>query len=125
MPIFFICFIVFIIWLRVKTKQGDKISTWNEAYWQKEYQANFARKKDLDDLDYITVDLDKLPMETVCSEEEQDIRDQIQKILELPILNLSNLSNADIKLASGIANFEKISTYDQNYTRLIRTLNRW
>ncbi|MDE6853024.1 MAG: hypothetical protein K2J67_11180, partial [Lachnospiraceae bacterium] len=30
-----------------------------------------------------------------------------------------------IKLAYGIANFEKISTYDQNYTRLIRTLNRW
>lgn len=125
MPIFFICFIVFIIWLRVKTKQGDKVSTWNEDFWRKEYQANFARKKDLDDLNYITVDLDKLPMETDCSEEEQDIHDQLQKVLEQPILNLSNMSNADIKLAYGIANFEKISIYDQNYTRLIRTLNRW
>lgn len=124
MPIFFICFIVFIIWLRVKTKQGDKISTWDEAYWQKEYQSNFARKKDPDDMDYITIDMDRIPMETDCSEEEQDLYAELDKILAQPIINLSNMSNADLKLTYGIANFEKLSAYDQNYTRLIRTLNR-
>lgn len=125
MPIFFICFIVFIIWLRVKTKQGEKVSTWDEDYWQKEYQSNFARKKDLDDLDYITVDLDRLPMKDSCEEEEEDLRNQLQKVLDQPILNLGNMSNADIKLAYGIANFETISIYDQNYTKLIRVLNQW
>lgn len=124
MPIFFICFIVFIIWLRVKTKQGEKVSTWNEGYWQKEYQSNFARKKDLDDLNYITVDLDRVPMDADCPEEERDLYEQLQKILEQPVINLSTMSNADLKLAYGIANFEKLSIYDQNYTRLIRTLNR-
>ncbi len=124
MPIFFICFIVFIIWLRVKTKQGEKVSVWDEEYWQKEHQANFARKKDPDDLDYITVDPDRLPMGKDCSEEEQDIRSQLQKVMEQPILNLSTMTNADIKLKYGIANFEKLSVYDQNYTQLIRILNR-
>lgn len=125
MPIFFICFIVFIIWLRVKTKQGEKVSTWDEEYWQKEYQSNFARKKDLDNLDYITVDLDRLPMKDSCEEEEQDLRSQLQKVLDQPILNLGNMSNADVKLSYGIANFETISIYDQNYTKLIRGLNQW
>lgn len=124
MPIFFICFIVFIIWLQVKTKQGDKVSTWDEAYWQKEYQSNFARKKDPDDLDYITVDMDRIPMEEDCSEEEQDLYVELKKILSQPIINLNNMSNTDLKLTYGIANFEKLSAYDQNYTRLIRTLNR-
>lgn len=125
MPIFFICFIVFIIWLRVKTKQGEKVSTWDEEYWQKEYQSNFARKQDLDNLDYITVDLDRLPMKDSCEEEEQDLRSQLQKVLDQPILNLGNMSNADVKLSYGIANFETISIYDQNYTKLIRGLNQW
>lgn len=125
MPIFFICFIVFIIWLRVKTKQGEKISTWNEEYWQKEKDANFARKKDLSDLAYITVDQSRLPFRDDCPEEEQDICADLRQILAQPILNLSGMSNADIKLTYGIANFETLSVYDQNYTRLIRTLNRW
>lgn len=125
MPIFFICFIVFIIWLRVKTKQGEKISTWDEEYWKKEKDANFARKKDLSDLEYITVDQDKLPFRDNVTEEEQDICTDIKQILAQPILNLSSMSNADIKLTYGIANFEVLSVYDQNYTRLIRTLNRW
>ncbi len=124
MPIFFLCFIVFIIWLRVKTKQSDKVSTWDEAYWQKEYQSNFARKKEPDDMDYITIDMDRIPMEADCSEEEQDLYTELEKILSQPIINLSSMSNADLKLTYGIANFEKLSAYDQNYTRLIRTLNR-
>lgn len=125
MPIFFICFIVFIIWLRVKTKQGEKISTWNEEYWQKEKEANFARKKDLTNLEYITVDQARLPFRDDCPEEEQDICTDLKQVLTQPILNLSDMSNADIKLTYGIANFETLSVYDQNYTRLIRTLNRW
>ena len=124
MPIFFICFIVFIIWLRVKTKQGEKVSTWDEAYWQKEYQSNFARKKEPDDMDYITVDKDRIPVDSNCSEEEQALYTELDKILSQPIINLSNMSNADLKLTYGIANFERLSAYDQNYTRLIRTLNR-
>lgn len=124
MPIFFICFIVFIIWLRVKTKQNDKVSTWDEAYWQKEYQSNFARKKEPDDMDYITVDMNRIPMEADCSEEERDLYAELDKIISQPIINLNSMSNADLKLTYGIANFEKLSAYDQNYTRLIRTLNR-
>lgn len=124
MPIFFLCFIVFIIWLRVKTKQGEKISTWDEQYWQKEHDANFARKKDLTDLEYITIDTDRLP-EMKGSEEEAELYEKVQKIITQPILNLSHISNADLKLTYGLANFEKLTICDQNYTKLIRCLNQW
>lgn len=124
-PIFFICFIVFIIWFRVKCKQSARTSTWNEEYWQKEYDANFARKKDISHLEYIEISLQDLPIEEVCSPEETDIQNELLQILKHPILNLNGMSNADIKLAYGMANFEKLSACDQNYTRLIRTLNRW
>lgn len=124
MPVFFLCFIVFILWLRVKTKQSSKASVWDEEYWQKEYNANFSRKKDLTNLDYIAVDLDKLPQPD-GSEEEASIYEDLQNITKQPILNLSHMSNADLKLAYGLANFEKLTIYDQNYTKLIRTLNKW
>lgn len=124
-PIFFISFIVFIIWFHVKCKQGSKTSTWDEEYWQKEYDSNFARKKDISDLDYIKISLQDLPMEEDGSPEETHIQNELQNVLKHPILNLNGMSNADIKLAYGVANFDKLSACDQNYTRLIRTLNQW
>lgn len=125
MPILFICFIVFIMWFRVKSKQGSKNSVWDKAYWQKEHDANFARKQDLSDLEYLEIPLQELPLQEDCSQEEKEIQNNLQTILLHPILNLNGMSNADIKLTYGIANFEQLSACDQNYTKLIRTLNQW
>lgn len=125
MPIFFICFIVFIFWLQVKSKQNAKISVWDEAYWQKEHDANFVRKKDISHLDYLKIDAGRLPFQDNGSEEEMEMQNELKTIMLHQTINLGNMSNADIKLNYGTANFEILSACDQNFTRLVQVLNKW
>ncbi|MCH5272285.1 MAG: hypothetical protein J1E35_01300 [Lachnospiraceae bacterium] len=41
------------------------------------------------------------------------------------ILNLSGISNTDLRLTYGTANLEPLTAYDQNFTLLIRSLQKW
>ena len=118
-------FIVFIIYVQVKMKQGTKTPQWNQSFWSKEKASNFARKKDISELDYLEVDQNLLPWDDQADGAIQDAQDDVREILKRPILNLQGMSNADIKLNYGIANFEILSACDQNYARLIRALNQW
>ncbi|MCH5267173.1 MAG: hypothetical protein J1E62_02415 [Lachnospiraceae bacterium] len=125
MPTFFVCFIVFIICVQVKMKRNARVSTWDQAFWQKEKDANFARKQDISDLEYLKVDLSLLPFQENASETVQDAQNDVRQTLQHPILNLNGMTNADIKLKYGLANFEHLSACDQNYLKFIRTLDRW
>lgn len=125
MPILFICFIVFIIWFRVKSKENAKTPTWDESYWRKEREANFARKQDISNLEYIIIDTKRLPFREKCSEEEQEIQNKLREVIKHPLLNLNNMSNTDIKITYGLANFEQLSSCDQNFLLLLRLLNQW
>lgn len=126
MPIILIFFILFIIWVNVKTKRGaTDNSKWDTSYWEKEREANFVRKKDISNLDYITISEDELPFSDTAGGEEKYRQDEVRCTLSCKILNLSGMSNADIKLAYGTANFPELSMYDQNYILLIRNLGLW
>lgn len=126
MPIILIFFILFIIWVNVKTKRdAGGGSKWDTDYWTKERNSNFARKKDISNLDYITISEDELPFSDTAEDEEKYRQDQVRRVLSHKILNLSGMSNADIKLAYGTANFPELSMYDQNYLLLIRNLGLW
>ena len=106
MPIFLIFFILFVIWLNVKTKRGqNNNSEWDTDYWEKERQANFVRRKDISGLDYITISEDELPFSDTAEGEEKYREDQVRRILSSKIINLSGMSNTDIKLTYGTANF--------------------
>ena len=41
------------------------------------------------------------------------------------IVNLTGFSNTDLKLEYGTANITVLTEYDQNYTILVRTLQKW
>lgn len=126
MPIILIFFILFIIWVNVKTKRGTKDnSKWDTAYWEKERESNFVRKKDISELDYITIPEEELPFSDTADGEEKYRQDEVRRALSCKSLNLSGMSNADIKLAYGTANFPELSMYDQNYILLIRNLGLW
>lgn len=126
MPVFFICFIVFILWMRVKMKQAqNNTSTWDEEYWDKERRSNFTRKKDISQLDYIQIDETDLPFNPDATGEEKERQEQVRASLSKKMLNLSGMTNADLKLTYGTANFSELSVYDQNYTLLLRNLNLW
>ncbi|MCI5640501.1 MAG: hypothetical protein MR316_05920 [Lachnospiraceae bacterium] len=124
-PTLFMCFIVFILCVQVKIKRSSKTPTWDAAFWRKEKEANFARKKDISQLPYLELDRTKLPFQDNAADRILDCQKEVEQIILHPMLNLHGMSNADIKLQYGVANFEFLSACDQNYVRLIRSLNTW
>ena len=92
MPIILIFFILFIIWVNVKTKRGaTDNSKWDTSYWEKEREANFVRKKDISNLDYITISEDELPFSDTARGEEKYRQDEVRRTLSCKILNLSGI----------------------------------
>lgn len=124
---FFASFIVFIAWLSFKLHRSRQSqASADEAFWYKEYQANNTRRQSLDNLDYISIPLDTLPM-TLCADDIR-IGDYIQTIRDLAsekIVNLTGITNTDLKLQYGAPNLPLLMRYDGNYIVLARTLQAW
>ena len=117
---------LFIIFLSVAayyrkraTAQQKKVT---EDFWNREDQANQIRRKDISNLPYITIPLEKFPIGSSDDEELTDYENDLKTLASRKILNLSHQSNTDLKLAYGPANLPALSEYDQNYTTLLRNL---
>ena len=115
---------LFIIFLSVAayyrkraTAQQKKVT---EDFWSREDQANQIRRKDISNLPYITIPLEKFPIGISDDEELTDYENDLKTLASRKILNLSHQSNTDLKLAYGPANLPALSEYDQNYTTLLR-----
>lgn len=59
------------------------------------------------------------------SEELADTEYTICALSKSKILNLSGISNTDLRLTYGTANLEPLTACDQNFTTLIRSLQKW
>lgn len=95
-------------------------------FWKKERDANNVRKKNLDSLLYISIPFDRLPMEALSDREDiKEIHLQLQRLSTQKIVNLTGITNTDLKLTYGTANITALTEYDQNYTLLARTLYQW
>ena len=97
-----------------------------QSFWSKEQQANNVRKKPLDDLNYITIPFDKLPCD--CHAENAtiaDVLDSLHVLSERKIVNLTGITNTDLKLTYGTANITVLTEYDQNFTVLVTSLQKW
>jgi len=107
-----------------KGKNADKEAT--DEFWERERKANNTRRKSLDGLNYIKIPLDELPINLFT--EDNIISEVLQTIVELsksPIVNLTGISNTDLKLQYGAPNIDLLSLYDGRYTTLARTLQTW
>jgi len=124
---FFASFIVFCLWLMYRLKHQNKQETAaTSSFWEREAAANNTRKKSLDDLEYITIPFDFLPMHLLPDDE--DVSECCRLLTELgkqKIVNFTGLSNTDLKLRYGAPNLTVLTEYDQNYTILARTLQKW
>lgn len=129
MPVFFICFIVFIIWFRVKMrKSNSSVSEESDAFWARENQANFARTRDISSLDYLTVAEGELPFsdsDALTDEREAELEKLVRETSVRKMLNLSAYTNTDLKEQYGVANLEELSNCDQNFLLFIRSLANW
>ena len=59
--------------------------------------------------------------DTLLKECEQ----QVLNLKDKKALNLTGISNTDLKMIYGAANLPLLTQYDQNFTLLVRTLNTW
>lgn len=115
---FLAIFVIFclILTFYIKKNDADQQRVQDE-FWEKERQSNAVRKKDISKLDYITIPFDKIPVKLSTSAEEA-----LYELSEKPMLNLTGISNTDLKLEYGTANLEKLSQYDINFTNFVATL---
>ena len=119
--------IVFIWIIRHNLQRSKRIHDDSEkTFWERERLANETRRKPLDNLDYIKIPLEELPMHLM--EDHPEVAGYLQTIHELslqPIVNLTGYTNTDLKLEYGTANITVLTEYDQSYTLLVNTLQSW
>lgn len=123
----FASFIGFAIIIYVFIKKSKKeLNAESANFWSREAEANAARRKPLDGLDYVRIPLEDFPLDLL--NDNSDVAECvgiIKSLASLKVVNLTGFSNTDLKLEYGAANITVLSEYDQNYTLLARTLQRW
>lgn len=124
---FFASFIIFLVWLSYEISKSRRLGEKaQDAYWEREAAANSTRRKSLDNLNYITLPFDSLPMETMKEDEKvMEFHQTLHYLADSPIVNFTGFSNTDLKLEYGAPNIDLLMRYDQNYTTLARTLQQW
>ncbi len=128
MPIpFFIAFLWFCIWLGIRLRQNRRTNEKNiQSFWDKEREANFTRAKPIDDLPFITVPIDTLPFATPTGDAAaEDAKERIRTLASERIINLTGITNTDLKLRYGAANLPLLTACDQNFTALVTALHKW
>ncbi|MGN1205747.1 MAG: hypothetical protein ACI4SQ_02030 [Eubacterium sp.] len=122
-PSLFVCFLIFIAWMHYKkhnaTKQQEKESN---LFWEREEEANHTRNKDISQLPLFTPDSSRIPWEGAKNDTILYYLDALRQCIELPMMDLSDYTNTDLKLAYGIGNFQTLSTYDETYQHFLQTL---
>lgn len=120
----FIIFVVFLIWLQYEMKKHSRYDEKKQnEFWAKEAKANATRKQNLDNLAYVSIPLETFPMHLMNEDDLiREYHETLYTLAEEKIVNLTGISNTDLKLSYGAANLPLLMHYDQCYTYLVRTL---
>lgn len=126
MPVFLFLIIIFVIWLHYEnSKTKNLVNQRTKDFWNLEHLANSTRKSSIEDLDYIVIPIDQLPFMDTDNPQLLSLQNHIKSLSEKNILNLTGLSNTMLKQTYGIGNLKLLSSYDDNFTQLIRILYQW
>ena len=123
-PVFIIIFVIFIAWTQYEMKKSSKeAQKVEDAFWAREHEANFAPKQDISGLPLLHFEDDVIPLppEGIFTEDD-DVSNYIKELKALirePMIDLSEYTNTDLKLAYGVANFTLLSSYDDNYNSFL------
>ena len=119
--------LVLIIVLAIFNKRTARLRTRkSDEFWKREREANFVRKKSLDDLEYISVPLSSFPMDVATDDDIiASCHRELKSLDGEKIVNFTGYTNTDLKLAYGTANITVLTQYDQNYTLFVRTLQEF
>ncbi|MBQ8030808.1 MAG: hypothetical protein IJ260_04675 [Butyrivibrio sp.] len=124
---FLATFILFIVLFNIRIRLvSRKEEQKEEKFWDRELRSNSVRKKSLDTLEYVHLPYDLLPFGTAGDDESlREIEDELTALKDLKIVNLTGITNTDLKLEYGTANITALTEYDQNYTSLVIALQKW
>ncbi len=107
-------------------RTSRKFEEKEQNFWERERESNNVRKKSLDTLEYIHIPYDLLPFGT--AEDNGILLSAEEELLALKdekIVNFTGISNTDLKLEYGTANITALTQFDQNYTALVVSLQKW
>ncbi len=118
--------LIFILWLNYEIRKNNRLSRkGSELFWEREKQANLTRRAEISGLEFITIPLERLPMSDHADATINSYRDTILTLSSKKIVNLTGLTNTELKLQYGAANINLLSEYDNNYTILVSILQKW
>ncbi len=140
---FFASFILFGIWLTFalfRSRSRDQKA--DDEFWKKEALADNTRRQPLDNLAYVHIPYEALPFDllpgaetpapsgtadelSVIAAQIADCHRILNGFREKKAVNLTGITNTDLKLTYGAANITLLMEYDQNYTLLVRTMQKW
>lgn len=118
MFVFLASFIIFVLILNYFIRKSNHSHQNSEdSFWEREQKANFTRRQDISNLSYITIPEGIIP---------QNLHTEAEKKLTVlsgkKMLNLTGMTNTDLKLLYGAANLEELSDYDSNFTSFVQTV---
>ncbi len=124
---FLASFILLCIFLNFNMRRvSRKTEQKEENFWAREAQSNNTRKKSLENLEYVHIPVDLLPFGTAGDNDIlQKAEEEVLALKDEKIVNLTGISNTDLKLEYGTANITALTDYDQNYTVLVCALQKW
>lgn len=125
MKLFFPFVALFSFIIYISTKKSISLEDQKAAFLQREISANSTRRKNIDNMDYITIPFEKLPFLSNPSENIAYYEKKMRSLEGKRILNLGGISNTDLKLTYGAANLPLLTQYDENYLTLVTTCDRW
>ena len=95
----------------------------SDNFWAREEAANHARKKDISHLPQIRVEETELPAIDTDDESILYYIGQLKEIIKMPMMDLSEYTNTDLKLAYGVGNFKTLSDYDETFHNFLTDLS--
>ena len=111
---------IFVFMKITSEKPGDGIRSFRE----RERRADSTLKQPLDNLPFIQVPLDSIPSpEPAINEKCAALLAELNTLAGKKIVNLTGISNTDLKLTYGAPNLPILTEYDQNFTSLCMDLH--
>lgn len=106
---------VFVIVLTMRFSYLRKKETDDmESFFERERKANLSPRRDISNLSYITIPLEKFPSDYIDDEEKKQA-ERLKALSEKPLLNLSGITNTELKERYGVANLTKLEAIGDDY----------
>ncbi|MBQ7725146.1 MAG: hypothetical protein IJT63_05985 [Lachnospiraceae bacterium] len=94
-----------------------------DEFWERERSSRATPGRSTEDLKFIQFP-DDLPLHISTDDPQiKEYQETLVNITKKPVINLSGISNTDIRLAYGAPNMEELSRADERFIVLCRTLN--